>query len=188
MSFLHGWINRDTASFIAILFSPLIAWGVQYWRNKRDVKIARKLEIFRYLMVTRGSGQTQSLSREHVAALNSIDIEFYREKDVLDAWDVYREHLLHPNLPTESMSDEQKNIMLILWHNEARKHLVNLLYAIARVLGYKKLSKITLEKKMYVPQAYDNLESDQYSIRKGCLAVLEGKKSIKVDVLRSEQQ
>jgi hypothetical protein len=182
MGSLASWINKDTAGFFAILLSPLIAWYVQYWKSKRDEKISRKSEIFRDLMITRGYGQTQALSLQHVNALNRIDIEFYKDKEVLDAWDIYREHLLHPNLPlAQNMSEEQNKIIQILWDNERIKHLVNLLYAIACALGYKKLSKVTLEKKMYVPQAYDSLETAQNQLRNECINLLKGK-PLKVEI------
>lgn len=183
MSFLANWINKDTASFFAILLSPLIAWGIQYWKSKRDVKTSRKLEVFRDLMLTRGYGQTQSLSLGHVNALNRIDIEFYQEKKVLDAWDVYREHLLSPGFrPTENMSNEQKDTLFILWETERKKYLVNLLYAMTCVLGYTKLNKVVLEKKMYVPQAYDSFEAEQNQLRNACINLLKGK-PLKVEVV-----
>lgn len=183
MSILTTWINKETASFFAILLSPLIAWYVQYLKSKKDSRTAKKLEIFSDLMLTRGYGQTQSLSHRHVNALNRIDIEFYDNKNVLDAWDIYREHLLHPDLQSIwNMAAEKKEVIQLLWDNERKKHLVNLLYAIACVLGYKKLNKIVLEKKMYVPAAYNDLEEEQNLLRKGFINVLNGKKSIKVEM------
>ena len=182
MSILDTWVSNGTvASFFAILLSPLIAWWVQYWKSKRDTKVARKHEIFRALMLTRGYGQTQALSLQHVNALNGIDIEFYKDKEVLDAWDIYREHL--KSYPKDSnISKEQLEVMRVLWLSDRIKYLVNLLYTMAHTLGYSNFNKIILEKKIYVPEAYDSLESEQYWLRKNCINVLNGNQAIKVEV------
>jgi hypothetical protein len=47
------------------------------------------MDVFRTLMRTR----RMRLNPDHVGALNLVEIEFYRQADVIAAWETYWEHL-----------------------------------------------------------------------------------------------
>src|SRR5579871_3781556 len=98
-------------SVIAILASPLVALEVQKRLDDRRALRERKLSIFRRLMTTRAT----QMSPVHVEALNSIEVEFYGDKRVLDGWRLYNNHLNSPTLEGDALMRwvERKNDLLI---------------------------------------------------------------------------
>ena len=89
----------DILTIVAILAGPVLAIQIQkYLEEKRELK-RRKIRVFRELMVTRST----VLSPRHVEALNTIQMEFSakdpNEKKVLDAWQLYINHLSRRNVP-----------------------------------------------------------------------------------------
>ncbi|HEX2549761.1 MAG TPA: DUF6680 family protein, partial [Gammaproteobacteria bacterium] len=68
----------DWPNILAILFSPLIALQVQKYLDNRSKEKRIKEEIFSTLMETRA----QSISFEHVRALNKIDVAFFHDKAI----------------------------------------------------------------------------------------------------------
>ncbi len=71
---------------LATLVSPFLTLWLQKIYTEKRVK---KLNIFKTLMATRAD----VISIKHVEALNMIDIEFYKKKNIEHAWNIYRNHL-----------------------------------------------------------------------------------------------
>jgi len=79
----------DIIMIFAVFLGPIFAVRIQnYIETKRESR-NRKLYIFHTLMSTRAT----TLSQNHVTALNMIDIAFYSDKEVIDAWKIYYDHL-----------------------------------------------------------------------------------------------
>src|SRR5262245_43696047 len=84
-------IAIDTwAVVIATFFGPVIAVLITRWNDRRTERRQRLLGIFRTLMATR----RMTISQEHVAAINLIEVEFHGVQPVLDAWSVRLQMLL----------------------------------------------------------------------------------------------
>lgn len=165
---LEDWLT--VVSVLAILLSPIFALEVQKrlddWRDRRE----RKMKIFRTLMTTRAT----QLAPAHVEALNSIEVEFYAkggpEKRVLDAWRLYVNHL---NQITGTGDALQR------WVDKKSDLMVDLLYEMADSLGYD-IDKVTIQKNVYYPRGFWDIESEQHALRKAALAVFSGDKPISV--------
>jgi hypothetical protein len=92
---------KDWITVAAVVAGPILAVQAQRIVESINKKHERRLKIFKSLMSTRA----ERVSREHVQALNLIDIEFYgrvkfrtrwqtrSEKAVTNAWKNYNAHL-----------------------------------------------------------------------------------------------
>src|SRR5579862_9610949 len=87
----------EVITILAILAGPVLAVQAQKWVENFREKKNRKLHIFRTLMATRAP--MAKVSAEHVRSLNMIDIEFYDDSNVTEAWKEYLDHLNDSNYP-----------------------------------------------------------------------------------------
>src|SRR5690242_7405924 len=91
--------NAEWITVAALFAGPVIAVQLSELLTRRRAKHDRRLHVFRTLMATRAT----RVSREHVAALNMIDLEFDEQDDgdkaVRDAWKVYLDHLSNKTEP-----------------------------------------------------------------------------------------
>ena len=83
----------EVITIFAILAGPVLAVQAQKWIENVREKKNRKLHIFRTLMATRAA----KVSAEHVRVLNMIDIKFYDDSKVKEAWKEYLDHLNDSN-------------------------------------------------------------------------------------------
>jgi|ERR1700674_294180 len=165
------WLTVVTVA--AIVFSPIIALEVQKRLDDRRAKFDRKMAIFRKLMTTRAT----QLSPAHVEALNGIEVEFYAlrgpDKKVLDAWRLYINHL-------NSKIGEGEG--LNRWVDKKNGLLIELLYEMAQRLKYD-IDKVAIEKNVYHPKGFVEIETEQHSLRKAALAVFSGERPIQATVV-----
>src|SRR3990167_8274040 len=117
--------SSDWLNILAIFLSPLFALQVGKWLDNFSNKTRRKEEIFNTLMETRA----QTLSYEHVRALNKIDVAFYKDKTVRKSWASYRDHL--NSYPKEGNETDQK-----IWSDKIPQKLADLLAKMAILLKY----------------------------------------------------
>ena len=66
----------------AIILGPILAVQAQKWIERKSTRKERRLALFKALMSTRAT----RLSPLHVEALNMIDIEYYDNQKIVDAW------------------------------------------------------------------------------------------------------
>lgn len=158
-------------TIFAIFRSPQVALRLQKKIEQEDNHKERKLNVFKTLMATRA----EPVSFEHVKALNMIDVEFYHDQEITSVWNVYRDHLnSYPQNPTEA---EQT-----IWNDKTSEKLAKLLFEMSKCLGYK-FDEILLKKGAYTPMAHGFLNVQQAMIRSGCVDILTGRKSLKVEVV-----
>jgi hypothetical protein len=165
---LDEWLT--VISVLAILLSPIFALEVQKrlddWRDHRE----RKMKIVRTLMTTRST----QMAPAHVEALNGIEVEFYAksgpEKKVLDAWRLYVTHL---NQTTATGDALQR------WVEKKNDLMVDLLYEMAKALGYD-IDKVAIQKNVYYPKGFWDIETEQHGLRKAALAVFSGERPVMV--------
>ena len=165
----------DWLTIAAILLGPLIGIQLTRFLDEKKEKRERKLRVFKTLMATR----SYTISLEHVTALNIIDIEFDKsndkEKAVLIAWNAYFD-FLNTIRPTDSQ-----------WYDKRKELFVEMLHRMAIVLDYD-LDKTHIKNSSYSPEAHCDTENDLFKIRKGLIEVLEGKRSIPMDVVKFPHQ
>jgi len=157
----------DVLTILAITLSPLIAVQVTEWVQRRRSNRDRRLYVFRTLMATRSA----NLTPEHVAALNMIDVEFYgtdrKSKAVIEACKLYLDHHNRPIDPTGNWAARREDLLL------------DLLQKMGGCLGYE-FDKVSIRHTSYFPQRFGDMEKEQEQIRKGLVAVLDGKKWVPV--------
>ena len=157
---------------LAILLSPLIALQVQKYLNTRSEKIRRKEELFNTLMETRA----QPLIYEHVRTLNKIDVVFHKDREVINSWSAYRDHL--NSAPPPNASDAEKKI----WQDKTFTNLTTLLYKISMLLGYD-FDETLIKKGAYMPVAHGIFDLEHAVIRKGLVAIFENNKPLKIELV-----
>jgi len=160
----------DGLMILAVFSAPFFAvWAQTKINNKKD-KRNKQHDIFKTLMATRAA----QLSRDHVKALNSIDIEFdgkdRKSKDVRDAWKVYCDHL-HPS--------EIDNINVSTWNDKKIDLLIDLLHKMAVKLRYE-FDKVHLRKTAYSPMLHTNIDQTIVKILEKASNCFEGKDFIHV--------
>ncbi|HAF87367.1 MAG: hypothetical protein CMF38_06385 [Legionellaceae bacterium] len=158
----------DVLTIVAILTGPIISVQIQKWLDKYKEIRAKRLDIVKTLMATRGT----HVSFEHVRALNMIDIEFAGVDKVQQAWQAY----------LACLSEEEKHHSFETtqkWLEENDKLFIELLYCMMSHLGYE-FDKSYLKKTVYRPKAYNDEEQYQQLIRRYVRDVINGKKIIPV--------
>ncbi|WP_066962791.1 DUF6680 family protein [Microbulbifer sp. Q7] len=153
----------------AVILAPLIAVQVsQYLQHRQSIRNER-LKIFKTLMSTRAT----NLESSHVEALNMIDVAFYskksKDRNVVSSWRIYLDHLNDLNYPKEN------------WEPRRKELFVDLMHDMASSLGYD-FDKSQIKNTSYYPGGHGELAGDQFLLRKGVLALLEGKISLPVKI------
>ena len=163
----------DWLMIIAVLLAPVVALQIQRWLEDYRREQDRKEWIFKTLMATRA----ETLSRDHVNALNMIDIEYHADKKgtrITGKWREYLDHL--GNYPKEGSEDQRDR-----WGDKKGEILADLLMEMSIYLGYT-FEKLTIKKAIYIPQAYSDIEFEQTAIRRGVLDIMLGRKPVPIEV------
>lgn len=155
---------------VAALLSPLVVIQVQKWLDKLSSAHERKLKIFKQLMTTRGD----ALAKEHVEALNMIELEFRDKKyrTVRTAWRVYLHHLNNLN-PTAGDINKTQGL------------LASLLVAMSISLDYGELDEVDMLKGWYVPVKYSNDEDARIAFTKAAISFLENNKNMSLELVKA---
>lgn len=176
------------ATIIAILFGPLLAVQAQKWIERLHQRRDEKIKVFVTLLTTKGR-----LVPEHVQALNAIYFFFRgaqkKDKAVVEAWDLYRDHLNNgveqPKPQADGKvaeTDQTKfNADLERWSEKGDDLLCNLLKKMAESLGYD-FPDLLLKKGAYTPQGYADVEFHQRIILKGLSDILLGSKDFPMQI------
>lgn len=159
----------DWLMISAVFLGPIVAVRLtRYLDDKKEVR-GRKLDIFKTLMATR----VYNVSWSHVEALNRIDLEFdknnKKEKEVIEAWKEYLDLLGNTGIPIEQ------------WGVKRIELLVELLHKMAKVLNYD-FDKTHIKNSSYSPRVHGETEEQQNILRRGLVEVLEGKRSIPMEI------
>lgn len=180
-SFLSTIETKDWAIVFSTLIGPILAVQAQKFVEQFKIKNQRKNFIFEQLMATRGA----RLSREHVTALNMIDLVFYgsifwgkpfrtkSEKRVLESWKEYLDHLC------VTMTDDPHKFSL--WSSKGEELFINLLFAVATDLKFS-FDRVQLKNSAYAPIGHHDLENEQAQLRRSMINVLEGNTSLKMNI------
>lgn len=117
------------------------------------------------------------LDSRHVESLNVIDVVFSgmskNEKNIRELWKQYLDHL-----NTKIQSSEA-------WNTKQVDLLVNLLHAMAKLLGFD-MDKTHIKNQCYYPTGFSDIENDLTANRKALREVLSGDRPITIRVDNSE--
>jgi hypothetical protein len=149
---------------VALIGGPIAAVQIAEFLRKKEEFRKRQIHVFRTLMATR----TTTLYFNHIEALNLVEIEFYKEREVMDCWQLYRTHL-----------DDQAYIKrdVASWEKDRNKLLIDLLYEMSISLNYS-FNKSQIQKGVYYPSGYQLVENQNTETRKLWLEVLKGERQI----------
>ena len=165
----------DWLAILAILAAPIVALQIQkYIEDRKEIR-ARKMQIFRTLMATR----TTRLDVKHIEALNMIDIEFFKNNKITEAWKLLLDNFA--NYPQNSNEENYKS-KLSSCAEKSDVLFVDLLSEIAKSLDYK-FDKVQLKRNIYIPKGQANIIMDQEFMRHAFVEVLLGKRSIPIKVI-----
>lgn len=179
--------SKDIIMTMAIILGPILAIQAQKTIEVFQETRKRRMELFRTLMSTRA----ERLNRNHVQALNMIDIEFYgrllpfirtryqtkKEQAVTHAWKSYNSHL--------NQKDEYDS--LDQWGKKGDELFTSMLYAITQALNYD-YDKVQLQRDCYRPIAHGNIENTQLAILSGLDEIVNKGKPLPMCVINLPSQ
>jgi hypothetical protein len=181
IEFLAKLTPSDWTIAFATFAGPVFAVQAQKWIEALRERRNRKHWVFNQLMATRKS----RLSPDHVQALNMIDLAFYgtkywgfhwrsaEERSVANAWKEYFDAL--------SLESNDANAAAVI--DKRDNAFIELLNAIAIDVGYE-FDKVQLRRGAYSPVFQERMEDQQNRLREALLAVFEGEKSLRMDVVK----
>jgi hypothetical protein len=166
-------MNIDTwAVVLATVVGPVAAVFITRWNDQRREARNRLLHVYRVLMATRRS----SVSQDHVAAINLVEVEFHGVKPVIEAWSAYLTHL---NTTTTSGSEE----LARAWNDRRSELLAVLLVKIAAHLGITK-GEIEILHGGYAPHAWLLRENKLDAVQDYAIRLSEGKAVVPLSMVQ----
>lgn len=164
-------MNISDISMIAVvLIAPLLAVQVQKFVERVQAANNQKKGIFFTLMAHRAT----PISAEYVQALNMIDVVFYKDKHVREAWGVLLDHFSHRNTSIDEAIAK-------VWNDRADEYRLKLLQEISKVCGYE-FNAVSLKNGNYYPEGHGKLEEEVTTLRRGVISLLTGEKALTVSL------
>lgn len=162
---LEGWLT-----IAAVILGPVLALAIQRRLDSLREDDRRRRQIFHQLLLT----LKVPMAPRHVDAINSIPLEFYSDKEVIEAWRLYTSHLNDQYLIT---NNPQR------WGERKFELLVDLAHKMGKNLRYNHIDQAMLRDNVYVPKGYDDTEAQFQDLRTSLLQVLKGERPIPVTML-----
>jgi hypothetical protein len=157
-------------TIVALIAGPILAIQIEKIINNRKEIKARKMQVFRTLMMTRAN----RLSYVHVEALNMIDIEFSDNQKIKNAWKLLLDNF--ENFPRDDKAiDFQNRLNLSIAKSEDL--FTDMLYEMSQYLGYS-FDKVHIKRGAYCPIGHGRLENDQAIIRESLVKILSGQSPV----------
>ena len=157
---------------IAVIVGPIAAVQIEKYLERQREQRNRKLWIFSALMATRAT----RLSLVHVEALNRVEVEFYNDRNVMEARKVLLDAF--ESFPQDEKASDYST-RLEKAAEKSNDCLVKLLYQMSECLGYH-FDEVHLKKGVYAPRGHAEVELQQYELRQLLLAVLKGSSPIPI--------
>ena len=165
----------DMLIILATLFSPFLAVQSQKWIERATERRNAQKQVFYDLMATRAT----RVAPKHVEALNSIDLEFStnsgpKEREVLNRWRIYADHL---NINVESATEAA----ITQWNIQAEELFLNLLEALTAALRYP-FDRVQLRRGIYYPRAHSQAELRKEIFEREIVRLLMGDSSLNMKI------
>jgi hypothetical protein len=150
------WIT-SLFNVAAIFAAPVTVLWVQGKRDEKKALRLRRELIFKALWVNR----RRPFYLARVDALNMIDVEFFGEQKVIDAWQYLFAHYVqeHPGLNDDQIVRERE------------EKFATLLFEISQVLGYK-FGKTHIRDNIYRPNLHGQFDNIEFETRRLVLELL----------------
>ena len=159
---VFGW------SILAATFlGPIAAVIMTRYVDRQRDKGTRRLAVFRTLMATRRS----YLSLEHISALNQVELEFQKDREVMNAYRRYMGHL-------STLFDPKDNDRIA---RERQSLRTKILSEMAKSLGIH-VEQLDIFEGGYVPQGHVDIEREQATIRRLLTEIADGKRSLPIEI------
>ncbi len=164
--------NMEIVTIAALIIGPFFAVMAAEYMRKKSEREARRLHVFKTLMSTR----SLNLVPAHIDAINFIELEFFADHNVMKCWRHYRSHL----------DEYVKNPS---WEIERKNRLNDLLFEISKAIGLPH-NKSAIEKGVYYPKWFGEVDSENNQIRQLWLKTLKGEQPfrMKVDPITVEEK
>lgn len=171
------WINAAilVVTVIAIVYGPIRAVRLTRELDQSRERKSRKYAILSDLMRTRRA----RIDPVHVGALNLIELEFYGQKGVIDAFRAYSK-----SLATREPSDEND---VERFYQERDDLFIELLQQIAEELGYT-FDKRDLAKLGYFPEGLSRYQNNADANAALMREVLEGRRALPISNFISDSK
>ena len=170
----------DWLVIFAIIIAPVLAVQIQKFIENRKVIKERKMHIFRILMTTRAT----PLASAHVEALNMIDIEFHKDKEIVNAWKLLLDHFA--NYPKD-IQDPNYSTKLNSCAEKSNELLTGLLYEMAKALNYD-FDKVHLRRGAYIPKGHADIALEQNFILGSLTDLFLGKKTLPISIVNPSEK
>ena len=183
------WVTWVT--IVALVVGPFLGIWANGKLENRKITYQRKLDIFKTLMATRAT----PLAREHVEALNRIDIEFTgrREKEVREAWAELLDHYGQaptpptPPLPNQNHETQTKyqtdlqdyNSRNNIWSDKIIELRSTLLHEMGKLFNYN-FDIVKIRKAVYYPKLHGDIEQEQMLLLMSANSVFLGQRPLYV--------
>ena len=178
----------DMLTLLAIVLGPLFGVWLARHLQVRAFTRDRQMDVFRTLMRTRRT----PMYPEHVGALNLVEIEFAKDKNVIGAWRDLFKHLgtehsrradevVQPGSSQQEAGERDHRYGLRLYL-ERQSLVAKLLHAMAKALGFK-IDQLDIFEGGYTPQGWSEIELDQTAIRRFAAQLATGQRVLPVAVL-----
>jgi hypothetical protein len=143
----------------AVLIAPAIALWAQRKIDRYKAAQDRKEAIFKALWVNR----KRPFYIARIDALNMIDIEFYKNKQVRDAWQDLFAHYRdpHPGLSNEQIGQQREELF------------TTLVFEVSKVVGYE-FGRAEIRDNSYIPTLHGKIEEMEIETRNRVLDLLRG--------------
>jgi len=171
-------LMSEILMIVAIVVSPIIAIQVEKYREKICADKLRRLEIFRTLMATRSN----RLDPRHIEALNMIELDFHKSKEVKEKWNEYFTHLYKKNPHPEGT--EKHETMKAEWIEKSSDLLSQLLHVMGKSLGYN-FNEMKIKYSSYCPEGSIEKENDLLVLRQQLVRIVQGKVPLPVTILKN---
>ena len=166
------------ATFLAVLAGPKI--GATVARNLEDQRQKQQERMTILASLLRTIQGPARLSSEHVGALNLIQLMFYGEKEVLDTYKKYMEHLNTPPPPPDQVQQSER------FFRDREGHFLELIATLASALRYQ-FDKKDLENLAYAPQRWWDIDRAQQQNMYLLTELLSGRSQLPVSVVYSTE-
>jgi hypothetical protein len=110
-----------------------------------------------------------TLTIEHVNALNAVPLEFHKEPVIMQKWRTYLDHLNQVAMPLE------------VWGPKRVELYSDMLATMAEKLNYG-FDPLQLKNEVYSPRGHAQIESDQEVIRRGLVELMNGARTLPIEV------
>lgn len=149
--------HKDWINLYALILSPIIAIVITLWHQSRKEKREQRMELFLNLIKSR---QTFPPTQEFVNALNTIDVIFHNDKNVISTWKDFFSFLFVLPINVEIYN----------------RKLLDLLFAMSNSLGYDKIKQTDLSA-FYTPIVFNEQKEFQKTLNEELLRVLKNSQS-----------